>query len=130
VNPLRLIIVFVTLTLSACGDPHSKAISRLRHADAAELRASVAQLHTRLFPAPGISFVPLRPEIWPAALAKLRPLRMNLYLDGLAVTLHAEPGMEFGIHILPAGDAQPPKSTARTQYEKLQDGVYYFAQKR
>ncbi len=130
VNPLRLLLLLVALTLAACGDPRSKSISRLRHADATELRASVAQLYTRLFPAPGITFVPLRPELWPAPLAKLRPLRMNLYRDGLAVSLDAEPGMDYGLHILPAGDVQEPKSTARTRYEKLQDGFYFFAQQR
>ena len=129
-SPLRLLLLSVVLTLAACTDPRSNSLSRLRHADAAELRASVAQLSATLLPTPGPEFIPMRPELWPAALAKLRPLRMNLYRDGLAVTLQAEPGMEFGIHILPAGDEHQLKSTERTRYEELQQGIYYFAQKR
>ncbi|MEO6788266.1 MAG: hypothetical protein ABI318_19255 [Chthoniobacteraceae bacterium] len=129
-SALRLLLLLAVLTLAACSDPRSTSLSRLRHANAAELRASVAQLYTRLFPAPGPTVVPVRPDVWPAALMKLHPLRMNLYRDGLAITLQAGPGMEYGLHILATGDAQQPKSTARTQYEKLQDGIFYFSQKR
>jgi hypothetical protein len=127
---LRLLLLSFVLTLTACSDPRSTSLSRLRHVDAAELRTSVAQLHTRLFPAPGPTFVPVRSELWPAAFAKLRPLRMNLYRDGLAITLCAEPGMEYGLHIVPVGDVLQPKSTERTRYEELQQGIYYFSQKR
>ena len=132
-NPMpafRLLLLLAVLSFAACSDPRSTARSRLRHADVAELRAEVARLYTRMFPAPGPNLLPVRPEMWPAAILKLRPLRLNLYRDGLAVTLQAEPGFEYGIHILPTGDAEPPKSTARTRYEKLQEGICYFAQKR
>ena len=128
--PFRLLLVLATLSFAACGDPRSNSLSRLRHADAVELRAEVAQLYTRMFTAPGLTLIPVRPELWPAAILKLHPLRLNLYRDGLAVTLQAEPGFEYGIHILPTGAGDSLKSTERTQYEKLQDGIYYFAQKR
>lgn len=132
-NPMsafRLLLLLVALPFAACSDPRSTARSRLRHADVAELRAEVARLHTRMFPAPGPNLIPVRPEQWAAPILKLRPLRLNLYRDGLAVTLQAEPGFEFGIHILPTGTSDLLKSTARTQYEMLQDGVFYFTQKR
>ena len=132
-NPMRLfrlLLLLAALSFAACGDPRSDSVSRLRHADVAGLRAEAARLYTLLFPAPGPTFIPVRPELWPAALLKLHPLRMNLYRDGLAVTLQAEPGFEYGIHILPTGASDSLISTARTRYEKLQDGIYYFAQKR
>ena len=129
-NPLRPLLLVAALSLASCTDPRSNSLSRLHHADAAELRAVAAQLYTRLFPAPGPTLVPVRPELWPAALLKLRPLRMNLYRDGLAVSLQASPGFEYGLHILPTGATDELKSTGRTQYEKLQDGIYYFTQKR
>ena len=91
---------------------------------------AAAQLHTRLYPAPGPTFVPVGPDLWPAVLLKLRPLRMNLFPDGLAITLQAEPGMEYGLQILATGDSREPLSNERTHYEKIQDGIYYFAQKR
>jgi len=127
---LRALLLLATLSFTACTDPRSNAQSRLRHADLAELRADVARLHTRLFLAPGAPVVALRPEMWPPSVLKLRPLRLNLYRDGLAVTIQAAPGFEYGIHIAPTGPAEPPKSTDRTQFEKLQDGICYFAQKR
>ena len=128
--PFRLLLLLTTLSLAACTDPRSNSLSRLHHADAAGLRTEVMQLYTQLLASPDATLVPVRPEQWPAALLKLRPLRMNLYRDGLAVSLQASPGYEYGLHILPTGAANELKSTERTQYEKLQDGIYYFAQKR
>lgn len=130
VSPFRILLLLAVMAFTACDNPRSHAQSRIRHADVAELRAEVARLYTRLFPAPGPNLIPVRPEQWPAAILKLRPLRLNLYRDGLAVTLQSEPGVEYGIHILPSGDADLPKSTPRTRYEKLQDGISYFEQKR
>ncbi len=127
---LRLLLLLSVLSFTACTDPRSTAASRLRNADVAELRSDVAKLCTRLFLSPGSTMVAVRPEMWPASVLKLRPLRLNLYPDGLAVTVQAEPGFEYGIHIAPTGHSEPPKSTARTQYEKLQDGICYFVQKR
>ena len=132
-NPMllfRLLLVLAALSFTACSDPRSNSLSRLRHADVPELRAEAARLYALLFPAPGPTFIPIRPELWPAAILKLHPLRLNLYRDGLAVTLQAEPSFEYGIHILPTGASDSLISTARTHYEKLQDGIYYFAQKR
>ena len=132
-NPLpllRLLLVLTMLPLAACTDPRSNSLSRLRHADAAELRMEAARLYTQLFPAAGPTLIPVQPAAWPAALLKLRPLRMNLYRDGLAISLQARPGFEYGLHIVPAGMTDDLKPTERTQYEKLQDGIYYFTQKR
>ena len=127
---LRPLFLLAILTLASCTHPRSNSLSRLRHADAAGLRAEVAQLTVKLLPAAGPEFVPIQPELWPVALVKLRPLRLNLYRDGLAVSLQAAPGCEYGLHIVAAGADAQLKSTERTRYEKLQDGIYYFTQKR
>ncbi len=126
----RLLLLLALLPLAACSDPRSHSLSRLRGADAAGLRAEVAQLTAKLLPPGGAEFVPLQPELWPVAFVKLRPLRLNLYRDGLAVSLKATPGVEYGLHIAMAGASVDQKSTERTQYEKVQDGVWYFIQKR
>ncbi len=128
--PFRFLLLLSALSFVGCGEPRSDSLSRLRQTDVPELRAEATRLYALLFPAPGSTFIPVRPELWPAAILKIHPLRMNLYRDGLAVTLQAEPGFEYGIHILPTGASDSVKSTPRTQYEKLQDGIYYFAQKR
>ena len=126
----RLLLLLSILSLSGCTDPRSISLSRLRSTEAAELRTEAARLYTRLFPAVGPVFIPIQPEEWPASLVKLRPLRMNLYRDGLAISLQSRPGFEYGLHIIPVGIADDLKSTDRTQYEKLQEGIYYFTQKR
>ena len=127
---LRLLLFLAMLPLAACNDPRSNSLSRLRHADAAGLRAEVAQLTVKLRPPAGPELVPIQPELWPVGLLKLRPLRLNLYRDGLAVSLQAAPGFEYGLHIVAVGADAQLKSTERTRYEKLQDGIYYFTQKR
>ena len=128
--PIRLLLLLAMLPLAACSDPRSSSLSRLRGADVPTLRAEVAQLTARLLPPAGPEFAPVQPELWPVALVKLRPLRLNLYRDGLAVSLAASPGVEYGLHIVPSGASEEVKSTVRTQYEKVQDGIYYFTQKR
>ena len=130
VLPFRLLLLLALLPLAACSDPRSNSLSRLRRADAAGLRAEVAQLTAKLLRPAGPELVPVQPELWPAAFLKLRPLRMNLYRDGLAISLVAAPGLEYGLHIVPVGASEILKSTERTQYEKVQDGIYYFTQKR
>ncbi len=127
---IRLLLLFAALALPACTDPRRISLSRLEGVKAADLRAEVAQLHASLLAAPGPALVPVTPETWPASLLKLRPLRMNLYRDGLAVSLRSAPGYEYGLHIVRAGASEDLKSTERTQYEKIQDGIYYFTQKR
>ena len=126
----RLLLLLALLPLAACSDPRSHSLSRLRGADAAGLRAEVAQLTAKLLPPAGPELVPIQPELWPVAFVKLRPLRLNLYRDGLAVSLKAAPGLEYGLHFAAAGASVELKSTARTQYEKVQDGIWYFVQKR
>ncbi len=126
----RLLFLLAMLPLAACSDPRSNSLSRLRDADAPGLRVEAAQLTAKLLPSAGPELIPVQPELWPVAFVKLRPLRMNLYRDGIAVSLQATPGFEYGLHIVPAGASVVLNSTERTQYERLQDGIYYFVQDR
>jgi len=127
---LRLLLVLAVLSLTACTDPRKTTLARLRLAKVEDIRAEVARLRTQHFASPGPEFVPLRPEFWPASIQSLRPLRMTLYSDGLAIAIQDEPGLEFGIHIVPPGDIAPPEPTETTQYQWLQDGLYFYTQKR
>ncbi len=127
---LRLLLILALLPFAACTDPRTNSLSRFHSADPIELRTEAGRLYTRLFPAAGPMFIAVQPEAWPPALLKLRPLRLNLYRDGLAISLQARPGFEYGLHVIPNGVTDEVKSTDRTQYEKLQEGIYYFTQKR
>jgi hypothetical protein len=127
---LRLLLLLGILALPACTDPRKTMLARLRQAKVEEIRTDVARLHTQHFASRGPEFVPIRPEYWPESIQKLRPLRMTLYRDGLAIAIHDEPGVEFGIHVIPPGDIVPPKSTKMTRYELIQDGIYFYRQER
>jgi hypothetical protein len=128
--PLRLLLCLAFLLLPACTDPRKAALSRLRGVKVEDIRTEVARLHTQYFASRGPEFIPIRPESWPASFVSLRPSRMTLYRDGLAITLQDRPGFEYGIHVVPPGDITPPRSTKITRYEPLQDGIYFFEQAR
>jgi len=127
---LRIPLLLCLLLLAACSDPRSGVLSRLRQANAGEIRAEVAQLHAKYFAYKGPEFFPVRHDAWPMNIQKLRPLRMTLYHDGLAIAIHDEPGLELGIHVVPPGNTVAPESTARTSYQPIQDGFYYYSQMR
>ena len=127
---LRIPLLLCLLLLAACSDPRTTVLSRLRQADADEIRAEVAQLHAKYFAYKGAEFFPVRADAWPPGIQKLRPLRMTLYQDGLAIAIHDEPGHELGIHVIPPGHIVAPKSTARTLYQPIRDGFLYYSQTR
>ena len=127
---LRLLLLLGILALAACSDPRETTLARMRHAKFEDIRADVARLHAQHFVSPGPEFIPIRPELWSPAIRDLRPLRMTLYRDGLAIATLDKPGFEFGIHVVPPGDIAPPKSTPITQYQFLQNGLYFYTQKR
>jgi hypothetical protein len=118
------------LALAACGGPRAEALSRLRKSDVNELRTDVARLHTQYFAAQTQTFFPLTPIAWPASTKRMKPIRLNLYHDGLAIALRQEPGNEFGLHIVPPGMKDPPQPTPYISYERIEDGIYYYSLKR
>jgi hypothetical protein len=127
---LRTAFCLALLALAACSEPRRTTLAKAQHADLDKIRADVEQLHQQHFSSPGPEFVPLRPEWWPASTHALQPVRMTLYHDGLAITMVEEPGEEYGIHVVRAGDSSFPKTTPITQYQWLRDGTLFYVQKR
>ncbi|MEQ1854805.1 MAG: hypothetical protein ABMA01_24830 [Chthoniobacteraceae bacterium] len=127
---IPLIPVLAALALVACNDPRSAATARLRKSSVADLRTDAARLHTQFFSAVTQEHFPLFQFHWPESAKKLKPIRMNLYRDGLAIALRQEPGAEFGLHIVPRGITDPPLPTPYIEYERIEDGVYSYVLKR
>ena len=129
--PLRRCLPLLTaLLLTACGDPRTDTLARLQTANASALRIDVARFHTQFFQTPDQDYLPLKSNWWSESVRKLKPLRVGLYRDGLAVALREEPGCEFGLHIVPQGVARPPSPSPFVEYERIEDGVYWYTLKK
>lgn len=128
---LRSFLLFLAASLfTACDGPRDNATRRLAKTGVAELRTDAARLHTQYFSGPSLGYFPLRPEQWPESAKRIRPLRIGVYRDGLAIALQEEPGVEFGLHIVPGGLPEPPNPTPFTKYDRLQDGIYFYTLQR
>jgi len=122
--------LLAALLLAACDNPRTEAIARLRKANIPALRTDAARLHTQFLQTPDVDYMPLKSNLWPDNLRKLKPIRIGLYRDGLAVALREEPGFEFGLHFIPMGVARPPNPSKYVRYERLEDGVYWYTLER
>lgn len=130
ISPSRCLPLLAALLLTACGSPRSDAVARLRKANTAELRIDVARFHTQFFQTPDQDYLPLKSNWWSVSVRKLKPLRVGLYRDGLAVALREEPGFEFGLHIVPQSVTRPPGPSPYIQYERIEDGIYWYTLQR
>ena len=122
--------LLAALLFTSCDSPRDEATGRLRKAGVTDLLTDAARLHTQFFAAPSQDYFPLKPAQWPESAKKLHPLRIGLYRDGLAIALREEPGVEFGLHIVPRGVPEPPNPTPYTHYDRLEDGIYWYTLKR
>jgi hypothetical protein len=124
------VVVLAAFVLAACDDPRREATSRLRDTSAASLRADATRLHSQFFTSEMRDCFPLTPAQWPESAKKMKPVRVNLYRDGLAIGLRQEPGLETGLHILPLGITTPPVPTPYIEYEPIEVGIYRYSLKR
>ena len=129
-TPLRCLTLLAALAFTACSDPRSDALARLRKISVSDLRTDAARLHTQFFTAPSTAHVPLAPYHWSETAKNLKPIRLNLYRDGLAIALRQDPGVEFGVHVVPRGMAGPPVPSPYVRYEQLEEGIYWYSLKR
>ena len=129
-SPCRCIPFLAALLLIACDTPRSQVLAQLRKTNAAELRTDAARLHTQLLHTPDQEYIPVKSNWWTERIRKLKPLRVGLYRDGLAIALREEPGFEYGLHIIPQGVARIPTPSPYIQYEPIEDGVFAYTLQR
>ncbi len=112
--------------VAACSDTRTEAVARITPEEAKELRIDASQLYKDLQEKRLTSqYLPLKPAVWPERFKKYKPLRVGLYRDGLALALEGSTSNEQGIHVTPiAMDLEPTRG--RIEYEKIQDGVYWY----
>ena len=129
-SPCRCLPLLAALLLAACDSPRTEVLARLRKTNAAELRTDAARLHTQLLHTPDQDYLPLKSNWWTERIRKLKPLRVGLYRDGLAIALREDPGFEYGLHIIPQSVARIPTPSSYIQYERIEDGVYCYTLQR
>lgn len=126
----RSLPLLAALLLAACDNPRAEVLKRLRKADAAELRTDAARLHTQLLHAPDQDYLPLKSNWWTERIRKLKPLRVGLYRDGLAIALREDPGSEYGLHITPQSVSKIPSPSQYIRYDRIEDGIYSYTLQR
>ena len=129
-SPRRCLPFLAALLLIACDSPRTEVLARLRKSNAAELRTDAARLHTQLLHTSDQDYIPLKSNWWTERIRKLKPLRVGLYRDGLAIALREEPGFEYGLHIIPQSVARIPNPSPYIQYDRIEDGIYSYTLKR
>ena len=128
--PRRCLPLLAALLLAACDNPRAEVLARLHKSNSAELRTDAARLHTQHLHTPDMDYLPLKSNWWTERIRKLKPLRVGLYRDGLAVALRQEPGFEYGLHIIPQGVARTPSPSPHIEYQRVEDGVYSYTLQR
>jgi hypothetical protein len=123
---LRLLVGWIVLAaLCACSDSRHAAARKITPAEAKELRLQAARFYLDFRGRGAPEYVSLKPSLWPEAFKKLRPLRVGIYIDGVALAMEGNAATEQGIHIVPiAMDLMKPRGSVH--YEKIQDGVYWY----
>ena len=112
--------------LAGCSDRRKDAVARITSAEARELRGVADILFNDLRKKRVASeYFPLKTAVWPEPIKKLKPLRVGLYPDGLALALEGDASNEQGIHVL-ANGMEFQSKRSRVRYERLQDGVYWY----
>lgn len=129
-SPRRCLPFLAALLLTACDSPRTEVLARFHKTNATELRIDAARLHTQLLHTPDQDYLPLKSNWWTERIRKLKPLRVGLYRDGLAIALREEPGFEYGLHIIPQSVARTPSLSPYIQYERIADGVYSYTLQR
>jgi hypothetical protein len=123
----RLLVGGALLALVGCGaDKREKSTKVLQEVGAPRLRREAATFYKQLFVAPtGHYFLP-KENVWPKTFRRFEPLQVRAYSDGFSLAMTAKRGIEEGLYVVPAGMDNVPKEGRNAQFEKIEDGIYWY----
>jgi hypothetical protein len=123
---LRSFTACAALFVAACSDSRAKARAQLDPGHTSELRRDATRVYEEFLAKTGVDFIALKTTQWPESFKRFAPLRVGIYRDGVALALEGNASAEKGLHILPLQmNAIAP--TGRAQYERMGEGVYWYA---
>jgi len=128
--PLTRLLLLLILALAgvSCGnDPRPRAERQVRKIGPERLRQDAAILYKNAFAAHTLEMITIRTYNWPDSFRPLKPLRVGVYLDGVAVALAVQSTGETGIYVIPRSMDVEPRNAGGTKFEKITDGIYWYS---
>jgi hypothetical protein len=123
---LRSFTVCAALLVAACSDSRAKARAQLDPGHTSELRRDATRVYEEFLAKTGVDFIALKTTQWPESFKRFGPLRVGIYRDGVALALEGNASAEKGVHILPL-QMNAISPTGRAKYERMGEGVYWYA---
>ena len=125
--PKRLPLLLCLLALASCTPPRRHAEKLLREIGPAQLREEAAVLYKDFFAANAPDYSTVKETQWPAVFGAFQPDHIGAYRDGFALALTSDRDTESGLYIIPAQMNHEPHATARSRFERLADGIYWYS---
>jgi hypothetical protein len=124
----RLLLLCAFFTITGCGDDQRKITQKtLRQVGANNLRREAATFYKELFVAPtGQYFLP-KPEQWPPSFRRFEPLRVRAYADGFSLAIRDTRKGEVGLYVVPLGMDKTPREGRNSQFQKIDEGLYWYS---
>lgn len=121
-------LLSLLLALAGCSrSPREEAEKRLKTSDLARLRMDAAVLYKNMYASAGPAYTVIKPGSWPASFRALEPKQVGAYRDGFTLAFKQNGEIESGIYVTPAQMDVQPHSTARAQFERITDGIYWYS---
>lgn len=126
---MRLPLLLSTvLVLTGCSPaPREEAEKRLQKINVKRLRMDAAILYKNMYASAGPNYTVIKPSSWPASFRALEPKQVGAYRDGFTFAFKQNGEIESGIYVTPAQMDVQPHSTARAQFERIADGIYWYS---
>jgi hypothetical protein len=122
------LLSLILLALASCSrSPREEAEKRLKKIDIARLRLEAAVLYKNMYASAGPSYTVIKVGGWPESFRALEPKQVGAYRDGFTLAFKQNGEFESGLYITPAQMDVQPHSTARAQFERIADGIYWYS---
>ncbi len=121
-------ILLSFLMLEACGGRREQVTRTLDEVGTAVVREDAARLYKQFFGGSGNAFAVIPAAAWPSSFQRFRPRRVGAYPDGFSLALTTDADTEEGLFVIPLHfEARVPRAAADARFERLGEGVYWYA---
>lgn len=121
------LLAAVLLAFAACADPRRRTEDLLVTVGAERLRRDAAVLYKNAFARPSPGFAEIKPSDYPSSFRRFAPRHVGAYPDGVTIAVQKDGAVETGLYIVPHSMERTPTPTPRATFERLADGVYWYA---
>lgn len=91
------------------------------------LREEAALIYKDLFAGEAPAYASIKRDDWPGLFRAFEPENVGAYRDGFALALVRTRDRESGLYVIPAQMEVQPRATARTHFERIEEGIYWYS---